>query len=136
MFWNVLTDLDNPVIEDHFSGRERRLQAQAAKIAEVIKQDYRGPAEFRPAVNPGHYIPKLNPAILFLSYQPNRKATLPDYGRVTVVAYLVKGRVVDNLNEAHYVIDKFSPLNQLPPGLHLLGEAKLGKEKYRTLYLR
>lgn len=126
-----LLDFYSPVIEDRFSGKERRIQAEATRIAELVKQDYRGPAEFRPAVNPGHYIPKLNPAILFLSYQPNRKATLPDYGRVTVVAYLVKGRVVDNLNEAHYVIDKYSPLNQLPPGLRLLGEAKLGKEKYR-----
>lgn len=127
-----LLDFYCPVIEDHFSGKERRFLAEITKIAELVKQDYRGPAEFRPAVNPGRYIPKLNPAILFLSYRPNRKATLPDYGRVTQAAYLVKGRLADNLNEADYVIDKYSPLNQLPPGLRLLGEAKLGKERYRV----
>lgn len=126
-----LLDFYYPVIEDHYSERERRFQADITKIVELVKKDYRGPAQFRPAVNPGLYIPKLNPAILFLAYRPNRKATLPDYGRVIVAAYLVKGRVTDNLNEADYVIDKYSPLNQLPPGLRLLGEAKLGKEKYR-----
>ena len=126
-----LLDFYNPVMDAHFSGKERRFQVEITKIAELVKQDYRGPAEFRPAVNPGLYIPKLNPAILFLSYRPKQKATLPDYSRVTEAAYLVKGRVADNLNEADYVIDKYSPLNQLPPGLRLLGEAKLGKEKYR-----
>ena len=127
-----LLDFYNPVIEAHFSGKERRFLVEITKIAELVKQDYRGPAEFRPAVNPGLYIPKLNPAILFLAYRPKQKATLPDYSRVTEAAYLVKGRMTDNLNEAHYVIDKYSPLSQLPPGLHLLGEAKLGKEKYRV----
>jgi len=126
-----LFDFYSPVFEERLSAKGRRFQSEIKQIADLVKQDYRGPAEFRPAVNPGLYIPKLNPAILFLSYRPNRKMTLPDHSRVIVAAYMAKGRVADNLNEADYVIDRYSPHNQLPSGLQLLGEANLGKEKYR-----
>lgn len=126
-----LFDFYHPVIREYFSEKGRNYRRQVASIAEAIKNDYRGPAQFRPEVDPGLYIPKLNPAVLYLSRRKNKQVLKPDSGRVTISAYLARGRVTEKLAEADYVVEKYDENNRLPAGLHQLCEVDFGKEKYR-----
>lgn len=104
---------------------------QLDMIAQIIRKDYKGPAEFRPEVDPGHYIPKLNPAILFVSDSKQKFKIQPDFSKVIISAYLAKGRVTDNLAEADYVVDNYTECNYSLDGSVLLREVKFGKKKYR-----
>ena len=60
------------------------------EIASVIRQNYHGPAEFRPQVDPGMYIPKKNPGVLFMKYRERHKDMWSDSGRVLTAAFLAK----------------------------------------------
>ena len=104
---------------------------QLRMIAKTIQKDYKGPAEFRPEVDPGHYIPKLKPAILFVSGRKKKFKIQPDFSKVIISAYFAKGRVAYNLAEADYVVDNYAKRNYFPAGTVLLREVKFGKKKYR-----
>jgi len=131
-----LYDYYNPIINEYLtmamSRKNQQYLATLHGIADTIRQDYKGPAEFRPEVDPGLYIPKYNPAILYLKYWEDKKKTLPDNSRITISSYLIRGRVTRNLKEADYVVEHYSPLNELPKGLVLLREVKFGKDEYRV----
>ena len=71
----------------------------------MIRRDYQGPAEFRPEVDPGLYIPKYNPRILFLKYRERKNEMKPFFGRVILSAYLVRGSVTNTLKEADYIVE-------------------------------
>lgn len=126
-----LYDFYQPVIREYMREKGRLYRAGLAQIAETLRNDYRGPAEFRPEVDPGRYIPKLNPAVLYLSPGRKKPGLRPNYGRQTLSAFLVHGRVTNKFYEADYVIEKYAENNRLPDGLLLLREVDLGKEKYR-----
>lgn len=126
-----LYDFYQPLIRQYLRENERSYRDGLVLIAETLRNDYRGPAQFRPEVDPGRYIPKLNPAVLYLS--PNRKkpGLRPDFGRQITSAFLAHGRVTDQFYEADYIIEKYAEYNRLPDGLLLLREVDLGNEKYR-----
>ncbi len=129
-----LYDYYNPMIREHLAVNRKEQQFMAAQrdIADTIRQDYRGPAEFRPEVDPGYYTPKYNPAILYLRYRANKNMMVTDYSRITISAYLIRARVAGNLNEADYVVERCTKHNRLPPGLVLLRKIKYGKEEYQV----
>ena len=52
-------------------------------------------------------------------------------GRIILAAYLVRGSVTENLKEADYIVELYSEMNRLPPGLVLMQKNKIGKEEYR-----
>ena len=122
---------DEAMLREYMREKSRIYRDGLIRIAETLRNDYRGPAQFRPEVDPGRYIPKLNPAVLFLSRKKGKPGLLPDFGRQTTSAFLAHGRLTDNFYEADYVIDKYAENNRLPDGLVLLREVDLGKEKYR-----
>ena len=126
-----LYDFYQPVMREYMQEKGRIYREGLARIAETIRNDYRGPAQFRPEVDPGQYIPKLNPAILYLSKDKKKQELRPDFRRQTISAFLAKGRVTDKFHEADYVVEKYAENNRLPDGLILLREVNLGKEKYR-----
>ncbi|MBR4664505.1 MAG: hypothetical protein IKO93_11590, partial [Lentisphaeria bacterium] len=126
-----LHDFYQPVIREYMREKGRIYREGLAQIAETIRNDYRGPDQFRPEVDPGHYIPKLNPAILYLSRDEKRQELRPDFRRQSISAFLAKGRVTDKFYEADYVVEKYTENNRLPHGLVLLREVNLEKEKYR-----
>jgi len=126
-----LHDFYQPVMREYMREKGRIYREGLARIAETIRNDYRGPAQFRPEVNPGQYIPKLNPAILYLSRDEKKQELRPDFRRQSISAFLANGRVTDKFHEADYVVEKYAENNRLPNGLLLLREVDLGKEKYR-----
>lgn len=126
-----LHDFYQPVIREYIHKKGRSYREGLNQIAETLRNDYRGPAQFRPEVDPGRYIPKLNPAVLYLSQGKKKPGLRPDFGRHTTSAFLAHGRVTDKFYEADYVVEKYAENNQLPDGLLLLREVDLGKEKYR-----
>ena len=129
-----LYDFYNPVMREYVTAGRKQRQFHAALhgISGAIRRDYKGPAEFRPEVDAGAYIPKYNPAILYLKYRENKKLLLPDSGRIIVSAYFARGRVAGKLQEADYVVEKYSPDNRIPDHLVLLETVDSGKEKYRV----
>ena len=126
-----LYDFYNPFIREYMTSKWQRYHAGLQRIADVIRQDYKGPAEFRPEVEAGQYILNRNPAVLYLACGKNSQKLAPDRGRVIVSAYIARGRVVRKLDEADYIVEKYSVDNQLPDGLVFLDAVELGKAKYR-----
>ena len=128
-----LYDYYFPVMRDSLALdlKRQRFHAVLHRIADVIRRDYKGPAEFRPEVDPGVYIPKYNPAVLYLKYRKDRQKMVPDFSRVITSAYLVRGRVTGKLKEADYIVERWSEENQLPPGLVPVEKITVGKEEYR-----
>ena len=128
---SFLYDYYNPVMREYMTWKWRQYRGGLHQIAETIRRDYQGPAEFRPEVDPGQYIPKQNPAVYYCAYREKRQKMTPDFGRVITSAYIARGRVVGKLKEADYVVEKYSEKNRLPRGLILLNSVELGKETYR-----
>ena len=128
-----LYDYYNPLIRDYLivSPKQHEFYSSLRWIADVIRRDYQGPAEFRPEVDPGLYIPKYNPRILFLKYREWKNQMTPFFGRLILSAYLARGSVTDNLKEADYIVELYSEKDRLPPGLVLMQKNIIGKEEYR-----
>ena len=126
-----LYDFYTPVIREYLTAKGQNYLNGLKSIAEVVRTDYRGPAQFRPEVDPGKYIPKLNPAVLYLAVRGKKPLLRPYFGHLTVTAYMAGGRVTEKLAEADYVVEKYRPGNKLQAGLFLLHEIKIGKETYR-----
>ena len=128
-----LFDYYNPLIRKYLivDRKQGELYSALHWISDGIRRDYKGPAEFRPEVDPGLYIPKYNPRILFLKYWEKKKQMRPFFGRVILSAYLARGSVTDNLKEADYIVELYSEKDRLPPGLDLLQKNKIGEQEYR-----
>ena len=109
----------------------RRYRAEMNHLASVIRNDYKGPLEFRPEVCPDYYISKRNPAIGYVAYREDKKILDMTNERIIVSAYLAGGREARNLKEAHYVVEKYTAGNKIPADWRLLDTVKLGKEQYR-----
>ena len=111
--------------------KNRRYRSEMHHLVSVIRNDYKGPAEFRPEVCPDYYISKRNPVIGYVAYHEKKKTMFPTRERIIVSAYLAGGREANNLKEAHYVVEKYSDKNQIPADWRLLDTTKLGKDTYR-----
>lgn len=116
---------------DYVKTKGRKYRAEVNHLVSVIRNDYQGPAEFRPEVCPDYYISKRNPAIGYVAYRENKKTMDMTSDRIIVSAYLIGGRPARNLKEAHYVIEKYSEKNPIPADWQLLETVKLKKHQYR-----
>ena len=113
------------------NSKGRRTQTKMHQLISVIRNDYRGPEEFRPEVCPDYYISKRNLAIGYVAYHEKRKIMDITAERIIVSAYLAGGRPARNLKEAQYVVEKYSDKNKIPADWRLLDIIELGKRKYR-----
>ena len=129
-----LYDYYSPVIREYFilNREQQQYLATLHAIADTIAGDYKGPAEFRPEVDPDLYIPKYNPAVLYLKYREDKNCLLPDRSRITISTFLIRGRLTMSPKEADYMVELYHPQNQLPRGLTLLRKISYGKEEYRV----
>ena len=100
-------------------------------IAETIRKDYKGPAEFRPEVNPNSYIPKLNPAIIYFTGRKEKSKGHNEIGKVVLSAYFAKGRVTENYAEADYIVENRKRFKRSPSKVVLLRKVEFRKKKYR-----
>ena len=111
--------------------KDRWYRSGIQRLVSAIRNDYKGPAEFRPEVCPDYYISKRNPAIGFVVYREKSKAMDMKNERIIVSAYLAGGRSARNIKEADYIIEQYSDRNQIPADWRLLDTVELGKRKYR-----
>lgn len=135
-----LLDFYRPLIEEHTSQKWIRYRQGLLEIADIIRRNYDGPAVFRPEVNPGTYIPKQNPPVLFMRYRDPKQGIWSDSGKAQLSAYFAGGRPVGSVEEAELIVEKrtdkvdfieFFKTNWKNVKLELIAETRIGKEQYR-----
>lgn len=130
----LLFDLARPSLGCCAKKKEILEKKAIRQVAEIIRNDYRGPAKSKPPREFKSYTSGNLPRICYVIYVQEKKNLRLDEGKITLSAYFSGGRAVDSALDAEYIVvrsEKSEPeALRIFDNYESLGTIELQKKNY------
>ena len=125
----MLIDLYAPILKAS-KPKQRKYEQESLKMAEFIRNDYKGPKFAAPKIDPNHYVSNRRPVLYFIRFNEEKQSLFFDYGRITSLTWNAGGRWTIFPEEADYVIEKQTVYYKPAPNMEKITEMNVGKATY------